>query len=587
MAPSQHHPGGAAGRNLENYAGLKYDEPLGDFRFTGARSAQGEAMSTLSVMSSEFVPDATAVASMTSSRPRGHGAVRAYDWIGHHANQRPHKEAVRDLGTGRSFSYTQLDRRVDAAAAYLRSLGIGRGDRVAVLAHNGVEYFDIQFACARTGSIAVLLNWRLTVTELEYILNDSSPSLLVHDLSFSDAAEELQRRCGIGSLLAIDSGGAVNPYEETLARFDGDDGGREELTHDDVITIMYTSGTTGHPKGAMITHGMNFWNAVNLGFPVGVGLDTVHLNVLPLFHTGGLNCYSNPVLHAGGTVVIMKTFDPSETLRVLGDPAHGITHFFAVPAPYQFMMQHPDFEFTDLSRLRVAGVGGAPCALTIMEAWAGRGVLMAQGFGMTETSPACIALDPADALRKIGSTGKALLHTEMRIVNEDGGDCGPDEIGELWVAGPNITPGYWNRPDATASSFVGRWLKTGDAARMDDEGFVYIVDRWKDMYISGGENVYPAEIENVLYQLPEVAEAAIIGVPNDKWGEVGLAVLALKPGATLDRATVVQHCVTRLAKFKVPNDIAIVEALPRNATGKVLKRELRTQFLGSDAPKIS
>ncbi len=175
----------------------------------------------------------------------------------------------------------------------------------------------------------------------------------------------------------------------------------------------------------------------------------------------------------------------------------------------------------------------------------------------------------------------------MRIVNEDGGDCGPDEIGELWVAGPNITPGYWNRPDATASSFVGRWLKTGDAARMDDEGFVYIVDRWKDMYISGGENVYPAEIENVLYQLPEVAEAAIIGVPNDKWGEVGLAVLALKPGATLDRATVVQHCVTRLAKFKVPNDIAIVEALPRNATGKVLKRELRTQFLGSDAPKIS
>jgi fatty-acyl-CoA synthase len=337
----------------------------------------------------------------------------------------------------------------------------------------------------------------------------------------------------------------------------------------------------------MITHGMNFWNAVNLGIPGGIGLDTVHLNVLPLFHTGGLNCYSNPVLHAGGTVVIMKVFDPGEALRVLGDPAHGITHFFAVPAPYQFMMQHPDFEFTDLSRLRVAGVGGAPCALTIMEGWAGRGVLMLQGFGMTETSPACIFLDPSEALRKIGSTGKVLLHTEMRIVNEDGADCGPDEIGELWVAGPNITPGYWNRPDATASSFVGRWLKTGDAARIDDEGFVYIVDRWKDMYISGGENVYPAEIENVLYQLPQVAEAAIIGVPNEKWGEVGLAVLALKPGATLDRATVVEHCVTRLAKFKVPNDIAIVEALPRNATGKVLKRELRTQFLGSDAPKIS
>ena len=307
------------------------------------------------------------------------------------------------------------------------------------------------------------------------------------------------------------------------------------LTHDDVITIMYTSGTTGLPKGAMITHGMNFWNAVNLGIPAGIGLDTVHLNVLPLFHTGGLNCYCNPVLHAGGTVVILKGFDPAETLQVLGDEAHGITHFFAVPAPYQFMMQHPDFHDTDLSRLRIAGVGGAPCALTIMETWMERGVSLAQGFGMTETSPACIFLDPGDALRKIGSTGKTLLHTEFRIVNDEGGDCGPDEVGELWVAGPNITPGYWNRPDATADAFEGRWLKTGDAARIDDEGFVYIVDRWKDMYISGGENVYPAEIENVLYQLPEVAEAAIIGVPDDRWGEVGLAVIALKPDATLDR----------------------------------------------------
>ena len=179
------------------------------------------------------------------------------------------------------------------------------------------------------------------------------------------------------------------------------------------------------------------------------------------------------------------------------------------------------------------------------------------------------------------------MHTEYRIVDEEGADCGPDEVGELWVAGPNITPGYWNKPEATADAFEGRWLKTGDAARVDDEGFVYIVDRWKDMYISGGENVYPAEVENVLYQLPEVAEAAIIGVPNDRWGEVGLAVLALKPGAELDRATVVEHCVGRLAKFKIPNDIAIVDELPRNATGKVLKRELRTQFVGADAPKVS
>ena len=536
---------------------------------------------------SEFVDDPAKVAGMTSSRPVGHGAVRAYDWIAHHTLHRPTRTAVRDLGTGRSFTYADLDRRVDAMAAYLRSLGIGRGDRVGVLAHNGVEYFDIQFACARTGSICVLLNWRLTVAELEYILNDSAPALLVHDSTFSESATRLQRMCGIATLLCIDSTGERNPYERVLGTFDGQDGGREVITHDDVISIMYTSGTTGHPKGAMITHGMNFWNAVNLGIPADIGLDAVSLCVLPLFHTGGLNCFSNPTLHAGGTIVIMRVFDPGEALRVLGDPEQGITHFFAVPAPYQFMMHHPDFAQTDLSRLRIAGVGGAPCALAILEAWAGRGVSIMQGFGMTETSPACIFLDAGDALRKIGSTGKPLLHTEMRIVNDEGRDCGPNEIGELWVAGPHITPGYWNRPDATAAAFEGRWLKTGDAARTDDEGFVYIVDRWKDMYISGGENVYPAEIENVLYQLPEVAEAAIIGVPDDKWGEVGLAVLALKPGATIDRATVVAHCVSRLAKFKIPNDIAIVDALPRNATGKVPKRELRTQFLGADAPKIS
>jgi fatty-acyl-CoA synthase len=535
----------------------------------------------------EFVNSAEAQAAMTSSRPRGHGPVRAYDWIGHHKTHRANKEAVRDLGTRRSFTYGELDRRIDAMAAYLKSLGIGRGDRVAVLAQNGVEYFDLQFACARTGSIAVLLNWRLTVTELEYIVTDCTPSILVHDVMFAESAQALQSLCKIKTLLTIDSTAKTNPYEAALVRFDGKNGGRETLTHDDVITIMYTSGTTGHPKGAMITHGMNFWNAVNLGIPADIGLDTVHLNVLPLFHTGGLNCYSNPVLHAGGTVVIMKTFDPGGALRLLGDPAQGITHFFAVPAPYQFMMQHPDFESTDLSRVRMAGVGGAPCALTIMQAWAGRGVKLLQGFGMTETSPACIFLDPNDALRKIGSTGKVLLHTEMRIVNDSGGDCGPEEIGELWVAGPNITPGYWNRPDATASSFEGRWLKTGDAAKVDDEGFVYIVDRWKDMYISGGENVYPAEVENVLYQLPQVAEAAIIGVPSDKWGEVGLAVLALKPGASIGLPEVIAHCSSRLAKFKVPDDIAIIEALPRNATGKVLKRELRTKFLGSQAPKIS
>ena len=533
--------------------------------------------------------DPAARAAMRSSRPASRGAVRAYDWIAHHRAHRPTKEAVRELASQRSHSYADLDRRADALAAYLASLGIGRGDRVALLAHNGVEYFDLQFACARNGAIAVLLNWRLTVSELEYILGDSAPRLLIHDVEFGDSARTLQARCGLPQLLCIDGGASAggNAYEDALQAFSGRPAPREELTHDDVVTLMYTSGTTGLPKGAMITHGMNFWNCVNLSAAAGVGMGTVHLSVLPLFHTGGLNCYSNPVLHAGGTVVVMRQFDPGHALRVIGDAAQRITHFFAVPAPYQFMAQHPDFGSTDLSRLQGAGVGGAPCALSILQAWAERGVLLLQGFGMTETSPACIFLNPDDAMRKLGSTGKVLLHTEARIVDESGADCAPNQVGELWVAGPNITPGYWNRPDATASSFEGRWLKTGDAARVDDEGFYYIVDRWKDMYISGGENVYPAEVENVLYQLPQVAEAAVIGVPDQRWGEAGLAVLVLKPGQALAREAVLAHCSQCLARFKCPQDIAVIDALPRNATGKVLKRELRKRFLGGDAPAIS
>lgn len=514
--------------------------------------------------------------------------VAVFDWIQHHNDLRPSKLAVIDLGTGRRLTYADVHRRTDGLAAYLKARGVTKGDRVAVLARNGNEYLEAQFACGRIGAIAVLLNWRLTVPELEYICNDSTPRFMIHDSTLADMANQLRLLCDITQLLCIDqAAGEDNPFEQAIAAHDGSPFPRTPLTHDDPWAIMYTSGTTGHPKGALITHGMTFWNCINLGIPARISPDTVHLSVLPLFHTGGLNCYSNPVLHAGGTVIIAQAFDPGEALRVISDPAYGVTHFFAVPAPYQFMMQHPDFETADLSRLCVAGVGGAPCALAIIETWAGRGVEIVQGYGMTETSPGVTMLDPADALRKIGSAGKPLLHTGVRIVGEDGTDCGPGEVGELWTKGPNITPGYWNKPEATASSFHDGWLKTGDAAKLDDEGFIYIVDRWKDMYISGGENVYPAEVENVLFQIPAVADAAVIGVPNDKWGEVGLAVLVLKPGQLLDRSTVVEHCVSRLAKFKVPNDIAIVDALPRNATGKVLKRELRVQFVGESAPAIS
>jgi len=504
-----------------------------------------------------------------------------YDWIAHHAGRRPKQLAIDDLQTSRKFTYADVHHRTDRLAAALGAMGIGKGDRVALLAPNCAEYFEIQFACGRLGAIMLPLNWRLTVPELEYILGDSTPKLLIHDKDFASQAKALS-----SSLLEIDPGSTTSTYERAIAS-NVTPVTPVEVTHDDIAMVMYTSGTTGHPKGAIITHGMVFWNCVNLGIPALISPQTVQLVVLPLFHTGGLNCYANPVLHAGGTILIMRAFDPGLALDYISDPALGITHFFGVPAPYQFMMQHPKFQSADLSRLRISGVGGAPCALAILEGWAARGVALVQGWGMTETSPAGTMLDSADAIRKVGSAGKAMMHTAIRIVDDAGRNVKQGEIGELLIKGPNITPGYWNKPEATAAAFTDGWLHTGDACRMDDEGFVYIVDRWKDMYISGGENVYPAEVENVLFQLPQIADAAIIGVPNERWGEVGMAIIVRKTDQVLEEGDVIRHCLGRLAKYKVPQSVAFVDVLPRNATGKVLKRELRAQFVGADKPAIS
>jgi len=331
---------------------------------------------------------------------------------------------------------------------------------------------------------------------------------------------------------------------------------------------------------------MTFWNCVNLGGPAYITPSSVLLTVLPLFHTGGLNCYTNPVLHAGGTVLIMRAFDPGLALQLISEPARRINVFFGVPSIYQFMAQHPAFATSDFSRLVIGGVGGAPMPVPLLKVWEQRGVALQQGYGMTETSPAVMTLDREDAARKAGSSGKPVLHTEVRIVRPDGTDADVGETGELWVKGPNITPGYWNRPDANASSFTDGWLHTGDAARIDEEGFYYIVDRWKDMYISGGENVYPAEVENVLHQLAAIAEAAVISIPSEQWGEVGMAIIAVKPDHSITEAEICAHCEANLARFKRPCAIKFVDALPRNATGKIHKPTLRKDFIPADAIDI-
>jgi fatty-acyl-CoA synthase len=500
-------------------------------------------------------------------------SIPYYDCIAHHAMRRPHSLAAVDLATRRNHTYQDYDDRISRLAGSLQDqFGIAPNDRIAVLAPNSTDIFEVQFACGRIGAIFVPLNWRLANPELRAILADCAPAMLVYDQEFAERAEELAAICGIGKLVSF------GPMFERIAHDGPPLAESVAATLDDISTILYTSGTTGRPKGAIITHGMNFWNTVHSISLGGVARSTVFLGMLPLFHTGGLNVFAYPVFQVGGTVLIMRAFDPGEALRLIGDPAAGVTHMFGVPANYQFMGQHPSFAETDMSRLVFAGIGGAPTPDTILRAWQEQGAILQQGYGMTETSPLVLVLDREDAVRKAGSAGKPVLNMEMRVVGDDGTDAAPGVIGELWVKGPNITKGYWNQPEVTAASFTDGWLHTGDAALVDDEGYYFIVDRWKDMYISGGENVYPAEVENVLYQNESIAEAAVIGISDARWGQVGRAVVVVKAGGSLTEDAVVAHCAVNLARYKLPHSVVFTDALPRNATGKVHKPTLRQTF---------
>jgi fatty-acyl-CoA synthase len=503
-------------------------------------------------------------------------AVPAYDWIAYHASTRGDSVAMEDLATGRSITYAEFDHRVGRLAAGLSERhGVARGHRVAVLAHNSTDLFEIQFACARLGAIFAPINWRLTLPELRFIVSDCEPTVLVYDPEFGDTAFELAAACGVAHLCGRDP--ADSAYERLIA--DATGGVTSvALTHDDVATILYTSATTGHPKGAIITHGVRFWQAANLTGPTRLTADGVTLTVLPQFHVGGLDVFANPLVHLGGKVLVMRTYDPALTLRLFTGTEANITHFIGAPAHFQFMAQLPQFASATFNPNLRAYVGAAPVPLPLLQRWRAQGLDLIQGYGMTETCGVITVMEPRDAVPKAGSAGKPCLHVALRLVRADGSDAGPGEIGEIWVKAPSVTPGYWRRPDATAAAITDGWLHTGDAATVDRDGFYTIVDRWKDMYISGGENVYPAEVEDVLYHLPAIAEVAVIGVPDERWGEVGRAIVAVKPDYGLTEADIYAHCEANLARFKHPRSVRFVQAVPRNATGKVHKPTLRQQF---------
>ena len=479
----------------------------------------------------------------------------------------------------RRLTYRESNYRVNRLARSMQALGLTHGDRCGLLAYNCLEYVEVIFATAKLGIILVPLNWRLSSAELAFNLSDSGTGTLLFDSEFAGVVAQLKEQTPIARTIVLGATATseAEAYEELLVRQTGDEPEADQSVGlDTAHIIMYTAGTTGRPKGAVLSQGASFWNATNLTLDMNFTRNDRNLSVLPMFHIGGIGLFTLPILYMGGTVVIQRTFEPAETLRLL--KKENITLFFGVAAVFLFLIQHSDFNAEAFANVRVVMSGGAPLPENLVRQYDEVGIVLQQGFGMSEAAPSIATLSRELALEKAGSIGRALFHVEARVVDGDMNDLPPGEEGELVIQGPNLMQGYWDRPEATEEAFEGGWFHTGDIARMDEDGDLYIVDRKKDMFISGGENVYPAEVENALYELSQVAETAVIGAKDEKWGEVGRAIVVLKPGEQLEEGDVIDFLKARLARYKVPKKVIFIDQLPRNAAGKVLKNRLRETY---------
>jgi fatty-acyl-CoA synthase len=464
-------------------------------------------------------------------------------WLADRARTTPDRVAI-DYHD-REVDYRELDESANRLASSFAERGLRRGDRVATLTGNTPEHVAAFFACARLGLILAPLSWRLTAPELGYQLGDSEPALFLVEPEYSKLAEATGQTF---ESLRIPGGGGV-PLDVA--------------EDDDPLLLVYTSGTTGKPKGALLTHANCFWTNVGFDVVTGISGDDVVLQVLPQFHCGGWNVQALLSWWKGARVVLERTFDPDRCLELI--ERKRVTTTMGVPANYLFMSQSPRFADADLSSLRRAVVGGAAMPVALLERWRERGVEIVQGYGLTEAAPNVLCLPPEDAVRKAGYAGKPYPQVEVKLSEER----------ELLVRGPNVFAGYWRNPEATEETMVDGWLRTGDLAERDDEGYYRISGRLKEMYISGGENVYPAEVEDVLLSLDGVADAAVLGVPDERWGEVGVAFVVLERGVSLSAEDLVESCRARLARFKVPASVRFLDELPRSGMNKVLKDELR------------
>lgn len=508
--------------------------------------------------------------------------MHAADLLTSRARLTPDREALLYTHTGERLTYAQLNARANRLANWMRALGVGKGDRVSILAHNSVIYLDLFYGLAKIGAIFAPLNWRLTARELAYIVADCEPKVILCGPEFIATLNDLRGQVRDARLVSVE-GAAIDgarAYEDELARASDAEPERPPLDDDDTYCILYTSGTTGRPKGAMLPHRQILWNCINTVVSWGLREDDVSPVLTPLFHAGGLFAFLTPLFYIGGRIVLARAFDAEQSLRTIVEERCAVV--LGVPTLFQMWYNTPYFQRADFSRVRFWINGGAAIPVPLMEAWLkAKGGVFRQGYGLTEVGPNCFSMTDEESVRKRGSVGKPIFHSAMRLVNpETGNPIGVNEPGELLIRGPHVCTGYWRNPQATAQAITDGWFHTGDGMRMDEDGFFYFVGRFKDMIKSGGENIYAAEVEKIFRDHPAVQDAALIGKPDEKWGEVGLMIVLLKSGQSATEDELLKFCEGKLARFKIPKQVIFTDALPYSPYGKVEKVKLRERYSG-------
>ncbi|MFW9908525.1 MAG: long-chain fatty acid--CoA ligase [Candidatus Thorarchaeota archaeon] len=497
------------------------------------------------------------------------------DWTGRRALLTPNSEAVVDNIQHRRYTFKVMNERANQTARLLLDSGIQKGDRVGVLSKNRFDFLDILFACGKIGAILTPFNTRLTAKEIEYLIKKTDPSIFFYDpdlgAQFEDTRPFLKKR----HIFVMGDKKSENDRNLDSARSknSSDEVERPSITLDDPYLIVFTGGTTGLPKGAILSHGLVFWNSVNTIVSWGLRPDDIQPLLFPLFHTGGINVLLIPFYHIGAKTIIMGDFNVDATLKVIERENCSIV--IGVPTMFNMMSESPMFENANFDSVRVFISGGAPCPVAIMEKYWKRGKILKMGYGLTEVGPNNFYLPDSEVERKPSSVGFPVFHCDMRVVDDHGNEMPAGAVGELMLRGPHTFSGYWDEPEETSKTIEhDGWVHTGDLAMRDAEGFYFITGRKKDMFISGGENVYPTEIEELLYKHPSILEAAVIGVPHEKWGEVGKAFIVLKPGKSLIEKEILEYLDGKLAKYKIPKHFEFRDELPKSAAGKILKREL-------------